>query len=166
MYYIWKRNFYQGTLLCVCSIESYVWVDNVVLMQRYIANAFQFDKNISLLAIKPVIFLSNLLIDNAGLLLYIYTYTYVCIYILPYHKRTQIVVSSSNLYDTRFHRWSFNSSYIRNIENITMLHYQAKCLYEIFSTSRVKSMKGNSIGDCIFPSFEKFALMTNNRGER
>lgn len=43
-------------LLCVCSIESYVWVDNVVLMRRYIANAFQFDKNISLLAIKPVIF--------------------------------------------------------------------------------------------------------------
>lgn len=48
-----------------------------------------------------------------------------------------------------------------------MLHYQAKCLYEIFSTSRYfKSMKGNSIGDCIFPSFEKFALMMNNRGER
>lgn len=64
----------------LCLIESYVWVDNVVLMQRYIANAFQFDKNISLLAIKPVIFLSNLLIDNAGLLLYIYIRIYAYIF--------------------------------------------------------------------------------------
>lgn len=158
MYYIWKRNFYQGTLLCVCSIESYVWVDNVVLMQRYIANAFQFDKNISLLAIKPVIFLSNLLIDNAGLLLYIYTYTYVCIYILPYHKRTQIVVSSSNLYDTRFHRWSFNSSYIRNIENITMLHYQAKFVCTKYFQHRALNRRKEIVLAIVF-----FLLSKNSR---